>query len=201
MVLASGAGSSLVALIEACADPAYGAGVVGVVVDRHCPALEHADAACIPTVTVALPDAPDRAAWDEALTDAVAVFAPDLVVCAGFMKLLGGAFLARFAGRALNTHPALLPSYPGAHAVRDALADGATRSGATLFWVDAGMDTGPLIAQVEVPVLPDDDEDSLTARIKAAETPQLVREVGRLARERGRGAAGAPVRRPGPVAG
>ena len=180
VVLASGGGSNLLALLEACQDRAYGARVVGVVVDRPCSAVEHAVAAGVPAVTVALRGFADRASWDLALTEAVAAFEPGLVVCAGFMKILGSAFLARFGGRTLNTHPALLPCYPGAHAVRDALADGATRSGATLFWVDAGVDTGSVIAQVEVPVLPDDDETSLTARIKALETPQLVREVGRL---------------------
>ena len=122
---------------------------------------------------VPLKDYPSRASWDQALTDAVAKYQPDLVVCAGFMKLVGESFLAEFGGKTINTHPALLPKYPGAHAVRDALADGATVSGATLFWVDAGVDTGKIIAQVQVPVKPGDTHESLTERIKAAELPSL----------------------------
>ncbi|WP_236263167.1 phosphoribosylglycinamide formyltransferase [Actinomyces sp. zg296] len=177
VVLVSGTGSNLAALIEACEDPAYGAEVVGVVADKECAGLERARAAGIPTEVVALADYPDRVAWDEALARSVGGYAPDLVVCAGFMRLLGGAFLARFGGRVLNTHPSLLPDFPGAHAVRDALAAGATRAGATLFWVDAGVDTGEIIAQVEVPVLADDDEAALTERIKAAETPQLIEQI------------------------
>lgn len=177
VVLVSGTGSNLAALIEACEDPSYGAEVVGVVADKDCSGLERARAAGIPTEVVALTDHPDRAAWDEALARSVSGYAPDLVVCAGFMRLLGDAFLARFGGRVLNTHPSLLPDFPGAHAVRDALAAGARRAGATLFWVDAGVDTGQIIAQVEVPVRPDDDEASLTARIKAAETPQLIEQI------------------------
>ncbi|GGO98586.1 phosphoribosylglycinamide formyltransferase [Actinomyces gaoshouyii] len=177
VVLVSGTGSNLAALIEACEDPAYGAEVVGVVADKECAGLERARAAGIPAEVVALTDYPDRVAWDEALARSVGGYAPDLVVCAGFMRLLGDAFLARFGGRVLNTHPSLLPDFPGAHAVRDALAAEATRAGATLFWVDAGVDTGEIIAQVEVPVLADDDEAALTERIKAVETPQLVAQI------------------------
>lgn len=182
LVLASGTGSNLLALFSACAEPAYGAQIVAVGTDCECDALQHADDAGVPRFTVRLRDFPDRAAWDRALTDAVAAYQPDLVVCAGFMKILGPAFLERFEGKVLNTHPSLLPDFPGAHAARDALAAGASVSGASLFWVDAGVDTGKIIAQVSVPVLPNDTEDSLTERIKAAETPQLVEEVGKLAR-------------------
>lgn len=191
VVLVSGTGSNLAALLRACEDPAYGARVVGVVTDTECPAATLGRDAAVPVDVVPLSDGRDplvRAAWDGLLAEAVSAHRPDLVVCAGFMRLLGPAFLERFPGRVLNTHPSLLPSFPGAHAVRDALAAGARRSGATLFWVDEGVDTGEHIAQVEVPVLPEDDEARLTARIKAAETPQLVEQVGRLARERVTGA-------------
>lgn len=184
VVLISGAGTNLAALLEAARDPDYGAQVAAVVADKECSGLEHARRAGVPVSIVPLAEYPSRTDWDEALTRAVDAHAPDLVVCAGFMRLLGAAFLSRFEGVVLNTHPSLLPSFPGAHAVRDALAAGATRSGATLFWVDEGVDTGAHIAQVEVPVLPGDDEESLTERIKAAETPQLVEQAGRLARAR-----------------
>ena len=156
--------------------------MVGVVADKECAGLGHARAAGVPAVVVTPRDFADRADWDRALAEAVGALEPELVVCAGFMRLLGEPFLARFEGRILNTHPSLLPDFPGAHAVRDALAAGATRTGASLFWVDAGVDTGALIAQVEVPVLEGDTEETLTDRVKAAETPQLVEQVGRLAR-------------------
>jgi phosphoribosylglycinamide formyltransferase-1 len=124
-----------------------------------------------------------RDAWDAALTEAVAEHAPDLVVSAGFMKILGKRFLDRFAGRVINTHPALLPAFPGTQAARDALDHGVKVTGCTAHFVDAGVDTGPIVAQQAVPVLDDDDEDSLHERIKAAERPLLVETVGRLVRE------------------
>ena len=182
VVLASGSGSNLLAILKACQDPTYGAKVVAVGADKTCKALDYAAQYKVPSFVVPLKDYPSRASWDQALTDAVAKYQPDLVVCAGFMKLVGESFLAEFGGKTINTHPALLPKYPGAHAVRDALADGATVSGATLFWVDAGVDTGKIIAQVQVPVKPGDTHESLTERIKAAETPQLVAELGKLVR-------------------
>ena len=128
-------------------------------------------------------DFEDRVDWDVALADKVAGFEPDLVVLAGFMKLTGPAFLALFGGRTVNTHPALSPSFPGMHGPRDALAYGVKVTGATLFVVDAGVDTGPIVAQVAVPVLPDDDESSLHERIKVSERQMLVDWVGRMARE------------------
>jgi phosphoribosylglycinamide formyltransferase-1 len=124
----------------------------------------------------------DRPAWDAALAAEVASHDPDLVVLAGFMKLTGPAFLARFGGRTLNTHPALSPAFPGMHGPRDALAYGVKITGATLFVVDAGVDTGPIVAQVAVPVLADDDESSLHERIKTSERAMLVEWVGTLAR-------------------
>lgn len=184
MVLVSGAGSNLAALLDAHGDPAYGARVVGVVSDRPgVAALDRAREAGVPTAVVALRDFPDRAAWDRALTEAVAVFSPDTVVLAGFMKLVGAAFLDRFGGRTINTHPALLPSFPGAHGVRDALAYGVKVSGCSVIVVDDGVDAGPIIAQETVPVADDDDEETLHERIKVVERRLLVDVVGRLARE------------------
>ncbi len=184
MVLVSGGGSNLQALIEATAQPDFGAQVVAVGSDR--PGIEglaRAERAGIPTFVERTGDHPDRDAWDQALTDAVAAHDPDLVVLAGFMKLAGPRFLARFGGRVLNTHPALSPAFPGMHGPRDALAYGVKITGATLFVVDEGVDTGPIVAQVAVPVLDDDDEATLHERIKVSERAMLVEWVGRLARE------------------
>ena len=128
-------------------------------------------------------DHPPARSGTRALTDAVAEHEPDLVVSAGFLKLVGPRFLAAFGDRYLNTHNALLPAFPGIHGPRDALAYGVKVTGATLFFVDAGVDTGPIVAQVAVPVLDDDDEETLTERIKEAERRQLVEHVGRLVRE------------------
>lgn len=183
VVLVSGAGSNLAALLAAHDDDAYGARVVGVVSDKAAAGgLEIARAAGVPTAVVAPADFEDRAAWDRALARSVSVFSPDLVVSAGFMRILGAAFLTEFGGRTVNTHPALLPSFPGAHGVRDALAYGVRVTGATFHVVDAGVDTGPIIAQTVVEVLDDDDEESLHERIKVAEREMLVAQVGRLAR-------------------
>ncbi|WP_131743109.1 phosphoribosylglycinamide formyltransferase [Actinomadura roseirufa] len=184
VVLVSGAGTNLQALLDACADPAYGAQVVAVGADRSgTGGVERAERAGLPAFTVRIPDFASRADWDAALTDAVAAHEPDLVVSAGFMKILGPRFLARFGGRTVNTHPALLPSFAGAHAVRDALAYGVKVTGCTVHFVDEGVDTGPVIAQETVPVGWHDDEDSLHERIKQVERGLLVDVVGRLARD------------------
>lgn len=184
VVLVSGGGSNLAALLEAAADPAYGAQVVAVGADRAGTGGEAmARAAGIPTFVERVGAHPDRDAWDAALTAQVAAHEPDLVISAGFLKLCGPRFLERFEGRYINTHNALLPAFPGIHGPRDALAYGVKLAGATLFFVDAGVDTGAILAQVAVPVLEDDDEDALTERIKVAERAQLVEQVGRLARE------------------
>ena len=183
-VLVSGAGSNLQALLEACADPSYGAAVVVVGADRDgIRALDVAAAAGVPSFVERIGDYTARADWDEALTRRIANYDPDLVISAGFLKLVGRAFLARFGDRYINTHNALLPAFPGIHGPRDALAYGVKVSGATLFFVDDGVDTGPIVAQVAVPVEDDDTEDNLTERIKAAERRQLVDWVGRLVRE------------------
>lgn len=184
VVLISGSGTNLQALLEACADPAYGAQVVAVGSDRPGAAgLERAAHAGVPTFVVSVADYSTREEWDRALTEQVQAHHPDLVVSAGFLKLVGSQFLAAFEGRYVNTHNALLPAFPGVHGPRDALAYGVKITGATLHFVDAGVDTGPIIAQVAVPVHDDDTVDSLTERIKAAERTQLVTCVGRLVRE------------------
>lgn len=184
VVLASGTGNTLQALLDATTDASFGAEVVAVGTDRPgVRALERAAAAGVPTFTVALADCPGRDAWNAALADAVAACTPDLVVCAGFMRILSADFLARFPNRVVNTHPALLPSFPGAHAVADALAYGVRVSGVTVHFVDEGVDTGPVVAQAAVPVEQDDDEASLHARIQGVEQPLYVDAIGRLARE------------------
>ncbi len=184
VVLVSGAGSNLAALLAAHDEPAYGARVVAVVSNTDAaPALAKAQAAGVATAVVAPGDFADRASWDAALARTVEVFDPELVVLAGFMRILGEPFLARFGGRIVNTHPALLPSFPGAHGVRDALAHGVRVTGCTVHLVDAGVDTGPIIAQRAVEVLDDDDESRLHERIKTVERELLVDVVGRLARD------------------
>jgi len=183
-VLVSGSGSNLQALLDASADPAYGAQVVAVGADRDGIAgLDRAAAAGVPTFVHKVKSFAERADWDRALTESVAAYKPDLVVSAGFLKLVGDDFLAAFGDRYINTHNALLPAFPGIHGPRDALEYGVKVAGATLFFVDGGVDTGPIIAQVVVPVEDDDTEDTLTERIKEVERRQLVEWVGRLVRE------------------
>ena len=181
VVLASGSGTLLQALIDAAARPGYPAQVAAVGADRTgIEALARAERPGIPSFTVRVGDHPDRAAWDKALAEAVAAYQPDLVVSAGFMKILGPAFLGRFT--VVNTHPALLPSFPGTHAVRDALEAGVKVTGSTVHFADAGVDTGPVIAQEAVVIEPDDDEDVLHERIKAVERRLLVETIERLGR-------------------
>ncbi|WP_371682655.1 phosphoribosylglycinamide formyltransferase [Aeromicrobium sp. A1-2] len=184
VVLVSGGGTNLQALLDAAASPDYGAEIVAVGSDRHgIEGLARAERHGVETFVLPVSSFDDRAAWDVALAEAVTVYEPDLVVLAGFMKLTGPAFLALFGGRTLNTHPALSPAFPGMHGPRDALAYGVKVSGATLFVVDEGVDTGPIVAQVAVPVLDDDDESTLHERIKTSERAMLVEWVGKLARE------------------
>ena len=181
VVLLSGTGSLCAALLAASADPGYPAEVVAVGSDRAGAAgLAHARERGVDTFVQVLGEHPDRAAWDRALAEELTARRPDWVVSAGFMKLLGPAVLGAFPGRVLNTHPALLPAFPGAHAVRDALAAGVTTTGATVHLVDAGLDTGPVLAQRPVPVLPDDDEARLHERIKTVERELLVQTLGDL---------------------
>lgn len=181
VVLISGSGTLLQALIDASADPGFGAEVVGVGADRSGIAgLDRARAAGIDNFALPYRKGSDRAAWDRELTERVAGYRPDLVISAGFMKLVGPAFLAAFAGRMINTHPALLPSFPGMHGPRDALAYGVRVTGATIFLVDHGVDDGVIIAQDAVPVLDHDTEDTLHERIKITERTLLVETTHRL---------------------
>ena len=184
VVLVSGSGSNLQALLDACADPAYGAQVAAVGADRDgIEGLARAERHGVPTFVHRVKDFAERTEWDAALTASVAAYEPDLVVSAGFLKLVGAGFLDAFGDRYVNTHNALLPSFPGIHGPRDALAYGVKVTGATLFFVDGGVDTGPIVAQVAVPVADDDTEETLTERIKQVERRQLVDSVGRLVRE------------------
>lgn len=175
VVLVSGSGTLLQSVIDATHDPSYGVEIVAVGSDRSgAYGLVRAEQAGIPTFCLPYRKGSDRAAWDAELTQRVAAHEPDLVVSAGFMKLVGTTFLDRFAGRMLNTHPALLPSFPGMYGVRDALAHGVKVTGATLFVVDSGVDTGRIIDQRAVAVLDDDTEESLHERVKAEEREMLV---------------------------
>ena len=185
VVLISGTGTLLQALIDATADPAYGAQIVAVGADRPGIAgLERAARAGIPSFVEPLSSGQDRPDWDRRLTARVASYRPDLVISAGFMKLVGDHFLARFGGRMINTHPALLPSFPGMHGPRDALAYGVKITGASVFLVDAGVDTGVIVDQAAVPVADDDTVESLHERIKVAERDLLVDTTHRLATRR-----------------
>lgn len=184
VVLVSGSGTNLQALLDASQDPAYGAEIVAVGADRdHILGLDRATLADIPTFVVPLNGFETREEWDRALTAAVGAYEPDLVVLAGFMKLVGESFLADFGGRTVNTHPALSPSFPGMSGPADALEYGVKVTGCTLFVVDAGVDTGAIVAQTAVPVADDDTVESLHERIKTAERAMLVDSVGRMARE------------------
>lgn len=186
VVLVSGSGTNLQALLDEIAATgveAYGAEIVAVGADREgIEGLARAERAGLPTFVRKVKDYGTRDAWDAALAEAVAAHEPDLVVSAGFMKIVGKEFLARFGGRFVNTHPALLPSFPGAHGVRDALAYGARVTGCTVHFVDDGVDTGPIIAQGVVEIRDEDDESALHERIKEVERRLLVDVVGRLAR-------------------
>jgi phosphoribosylglycinamide formyltransferase-1 len=183
VVLVSGTGTNLQALLDATRDPAYGVSIVAVGSDRDgVEGLERARRAGVPAFVVPTSQFAERDQWDGTLAAAVAEHQPDLVVSAGFMRLAGPAFLARFEGRFVNTHPSLLPSFPGMHSVRDALGYGVKVTGCTLFVVDHGIDTGPIIAQAAVEVRDGEDERTLHERIKAAERSLLVEQVGRMAR-------------------
>ncbi|GAA1877178.1 phosphoribosylglycinamide formyltransferase [Pseudonocardia ailaonensis] len=182
VVLASGSGTLLQALLDVPA--AFPGRVVAVGADRPATALERAERAGVPSFVVPPKAHADRADWDRALLAGVLGHAPDLVVCAGFMRILGAPFLAGIGRPIVNTHPALLPAFPGAHAVRDALAHGVKVSGTTVHLVDAGVDTGPILAQEAVPVLPGDTEAELHERIKIAERRLLVSTVESMCNEK-----------------
>lgn len=182
LVLVSGSGTLLQAVLEAAARPDFPAEVVAVGADREgIEGLDRAERAGVPTFMRRLADHPSRDDWDAALAEACAEHQPDLVVSAGFMKIVGEHFLTRFGGRYLNSHPSLLPAFPGMHGVRDALDHGVRVTGCSLFVVDEGVDTGPILAQRAVEVRPDDDESSLHERIKVAERRLLVETLEQLA--------------------
>lgn len=177
VVLISGGGSNLRALLEASEDAEFPARVVAVGADRDADGFEHAEHFGVPTFSVALSNFADRDSWGDALLEQVRVWQPDLVVLSGFMKLLPPRVVAAFSPNLINTHPAYLPEFPGAHAVRDALAAGVTETGASVIVVDNGVDSGPIIAQERVSVLADDTEASLHERIKPVERRLLVQAI------------------------
>lgn len=181
VVLISGTGTILTAMLEAASSPEYGASVAAVISDRaDAGGLEIARAADVPASVVALRDYPSREEWNHALVEEIDAHHPDLVVLAGFMKILAPATVAHFGGRVINTHPALLPSFPGAHGVRDALEYGVAVTGCTVIFVDDGVDTGPIVAQATVPVEPGDTEATLHERIKTVERALVVDTVHTL---------------------
>lgn len=174
VLLASGSGTLAQSVLDSgdTSDRPYS--VAALISDRDCEAVTRAARAGVPTAVVRPADHVDRDAWDRALADAVSAHSPEWVVSAGFMRILGQQFLESFAGRVVNTHPALLPSFPGVHAVREALDYGVTVTGCTAHVVDSGVDTGPVIAQRVVEVVPDDTESTLHERIKVVEREMLV---------------------------
>jgi formyltetrahydrofolate-dependent phosphoribosylglycinamide formyltransferase len=181
VVLISGGGSNLAALLDECDDADFPADVVAVGADREAAGLEHARSRGIPAFVVSFAEHPSRESWGDALVEAVSGFAPDLVVLSGLMRLLPPRAVAAFAPRLINTHPAYLPEFPGAHGVRDALAAGVTETGASVIVVDTGVDTGAILAQERVPVLPGDDEATLHDRIKPVERRLLADVVRGIA--------------------
>jgi phosphoribosylglycinamide formyltransferase-1 len=184
VVLISGGGSNLRALLEASQDAEFPARVVAVGADRQADGFAHAESFGIPTFSVALPNFADRESWGAELVEQIAVWQPDLVVLSGFMKLLPEGAVAALSPNIINTHPAYLPEFPGAHGVRDALAAGVSETGATVIAVDSGVDSGPIISQQRVPVLAGDTESSLHDRIKIVERDLLVQAVLDIANNR-----------------
>ncbi|OUM40969.1 phosphoribosylglycinamide formyltransferase [Arthrobacter sedimenti] len=182
VVLVSGSGSNLQAVIDAVADGSLPVTIAAVGADRPgTGGVERARNAGIASFEVDFRQYDDRADWNRALTEAVAAYEPDYVVSSGFMRIVDQHFLDRFPNRYLNTHPALLPSFPGAHGVRDALAYGVKVTGCTVMIADAGVDTGPILAQAPVAVLPEDTEETLHERIKVEERRLLIATLGSLA--------------------
>jgi phosphoribosylglycinamide formyltransferase-1 len=177
VVLISGGGSNLRALLEASEDAEFPARVVAVGADRDADGFSHAEEFGIPTFSVALSNFPDREAWGDAMLEQIRAWQPDLVILSGFMKLLPPRVIDALSPNLINTHPAYLPEFPGAHGVRDALAAGATQTGASIIVVDSGVDSGPIIAQTRIPILPRDTEASLHDRIKPVERQLLIQTV------------------------
>jgi phosphoribosylglycinamide formyltransferase-1 len=177
VVLISGGGSNLRALLEASEDAEFPARVVAVGADRDADGFEHAEAFGIPTFAAALSNFDDRESWGDALLEQIQIWSPDLVILSGFMKLLPPRVIEALSPNLINTHPAYLPEFPGAHGVRDALAAGVTETGASVILVDNGVDSGPIIAQQRVRVEPGDTEHSLHERIKPVERELLIQAV------------------------
>ncbi|GAA2987752.1 phosphoribosylglycinamide formyltransferase-1 [Microbacterium terrae] len=180
-VLISGAGSNMRALLDAAADPDYPAQIIVVGADREADGFAHAEEYGIPSFMVPFAQFDSREAWGEELGAQLAVWQPDLIVLSGLMRLLPAALVDQWAPRMINTHPAYLPEFPGAHGVRDALAADVSQTGASVIIVDNGVDSGPILAQERVPVLPGDDEHSLHERIKPVERRLLIDVVRRIA--------------------
>jgi phosphoribosylglycinamide formyltransferase 1 len=192
VVLISGSGSNARALLEAAQHPLFPARIAAIGSDRAADGLAHADLFGVPTFVVDPKMFPSRDAWALKLADNISHFDPDLVVLAGFMKVLPKIFVDRFSPNLINTHPSLLPAFPGAHAVRDALAAGVGETGVTVHLVDEGVDTGPILAQQAIPILPGDSAETLHERIKQSERQLLVETVravaeGKLQLQRGSG--------------
>ena len=177
VVLISGGGSNLRALLEASEDAEFPARVVAVGADRDADGFSHAEEFGIPTFSVVVSSFPDREAWGDAMLEQIRAWQPDLVILSGFMKLFPPRVIDALSPNLINTHPAYLPEFPGAHGVRDALAAGATQTGASIIVVDSGVDSGPIIAQTRIPILPRDTEASLHDRIKPVERQLLIQTV------------------------
>ncbi len=184
VVLISGSGSNLRALLEATSNPLFGAKIRAVGADNAASGLEHAELFGVPTFVVEPGRFESREAWAKVLLSNIQHFEPDLVVLAGFMRILPPDFVAALSPNLINTHPSLLPDFPGAHAVRDALAAGATRTGVTIHVVDEGVDTGPRLKQAEVQILPGETEAQLHERIKQVERALLVEVVQEIAEQK-----------------
>jgi phosphoribosylglycinamide formyltransferase-1 len=184
VVLISGSGSNLRALLEAADNPLYPARILAVGSDVPAEGLAHADQFGIPTFVVNPRAFESREAWAEMLLSNIGYFKPDLVVLAGFMRILPANFVSALSPNLINMHPSLLPDFPGAHAVRDALAAGATKTGATIHVVDEGVDTGPILAQRELEILPDETEAELHERIKTVERSLIVQTVREIAEQK-----------------
>jgi phosphoribosylglycinamide formyltransferase-1 len=181
LVLISGSGSNLLALLKAAEHPLFPAKILAVGSDKPASGLAHADLYGVPTFVVEPAKFSDKEAWAKKLEENISHYNPDLIVLAGFMKILPSSFVHTFSPRIINIHPSLLPSFPGAHAVRDALASGAKETGTTIHIVDEGVDTGPILGQKSLAVLPSDDEASLHERIKVLERKLLVETIQALA--------------------
>lgn len=181
VVLISGSGSNLRALLKACDNPLYPAKILAVGADSAASGLEHAEEFGVPSFVVAESNFPSRELWAQRMLEHIRFMKPDLVVLAGFMKVLPESFVTALSPNLINLHPSLLPKFPGAHAVRDALAAGANKTGSTIHIVDKGVDTGPVISQRELDIRPDDTEHELHERIKTVEREHLVSVVRDIA--------------------